>query len=202
MVVECHVCNINVDAIEHGSYRVDNPLEPLEGEIYKFLKCPKCKKPILTVQNPEFFADQIHLGTPRLLFPTGDFHLNPTIPEQLRKSLQESIQCYRGGANTATAIMCRRTIEGFCSLKDVKSGNLAESIKKLKETGIINKQLFEWANQLRLLGNEAAHNIDSTFTSTDARDILDFTIAILDFSYSFKQKFDDFIERRKNINNR
>jgi hypothetical protein len=197
MVVECHICNINVEATEHGHYQVDNPYEPLDSETYKLLKCPKCNNPILTVQKSEIFANEIELGTPRQLYPTGDFHLNPAIPEQLRNALQESVQCFRGGANTATAVMCRRTIEGFCTLKGIKTRNLATSIEKLKETGIINEQLFEWANELRLSGNEAAHNIESTFTSTDARDILDFTIAILDFSYSFKEKFDNFKERRK-----
>ena len=197
MVVECHNCNVSVEATEHGSYKTENPYEPTESETYKLLKCPKCNCPILTVQKYEYFANQFELGTPQQLYPTGDFHINPLIPEQLRKALQESVQCYRGGANTATVVMCRRVIEGFCLLKSIKEQNLAKSIEKLKKTGVINDQLFEWADELRLSGNEAAHNIETTFTSTDSRDILDFTIGILDFSYSFKQKFDDFKERRK-----
>ncbi|MGB3464339.1 MAG: DUF4145 domain-containing protein [Cyclobacteriaceae bacterium] len=198
MVVECHICNFNVEATEQGNYTVNNPYEPLDMRTYKLLKCPKCENPILTVQKSEIFVDQIELGIPRQFYPTGDFHLNPTIPEHLRLAPQESVQCYRGGANNATAIMCRRTIEGFCFLKGLKNNNLAKSIEKLKEAGVINEQLFEWANTLRLSGNEAAHNIGSTFSSTDARDILDFTVAILDFSYSFKEKFDKFEERRTN----
>ncbi len=77
----------------------------------------------------------------------------------------------------------------------VKTLTLAKSIRRLKDEGVINEQLFEWANQLRLVGNEAAHNINSEFSGIDAKDILDFTIAILDFTYSFKDKFDKFKER-------
>jgi len=93
--------------------------------------------------------------------------------------------------------MCRRTLEGFCSIKGVKEQNLAASIKKLKEDGIINEQLYEWADELRLAGNEAAHNIDNDVDSLVAKDIFDFTIAILDFTYSFKDKFDRFKNREK-----
>ena len=77
---------------------------------------------------------------------------------------------------------------------------LQEIVEPPKKTSIveeiINHQLFEWANELRLSGNEAAHNIESTFTNNDAKDILDFTIAILDYSYSFQDKFLKFKERR------
>jgi hypothetical protein len=74
---------------------------------------------------------------------------------------------------------------------------LAKAITILKDEEIINEQLFEWANELRLSGNEAAHNIQSTFSNQDAKDILDFTIAILDFSYSFQEKFNQFKQRRE-----
>lgn len=93
--------------------------------------------------------------------------------------------------------MCRKTLESFCILKEVKEKNLAVSIKKLKEKGIINEQLFDWADELRLAGNKAAHSINHDFEESDAKDILDFTIAILDFTYSFKDKFDKFKERGK-----
>ena len=73
---------------------------------------------------------------------------------------------------------------------NIEIKNLALSIKKLKDEGVINEQLFDWADELRLAGNKAAHNIDNNFDSLDAKDILDFTIAILDFTYSFKDKFD------------
>ena len=79
----------------------------------------------------------------------------------------------------------------------MKEKNLALSIKKLKEDGIINDQLYDWADQLRLAGNKAAHNIAKNVESLDAKDILDFTIAILDFTYSFKDKFDKFKNRVK-----
>ncbi|MCC9073560.1 DUF4145 domain-containing protein [Flavobacterium sp. F-65] len=74
-------------------------------------------------------------------------------------------------------------MKDFCFIKGAKEKNLALSIKKLKEDDVIIDQLFDWADKLRLGGNKAAHNIDTDFDSLDAKDILDFTIAILDFTY-------------------
>ena len=118
------------------------------------------------------------------------------IRDRLKESLSESIRCYRSRANTASVLMCRKTIESFCHIKESKERDLSKSLLTLKNNGHINEQLYEWANELRLSGNEAAHDIHSKFSKKDARDILDFTIAILDFSYSFKTKFDEFKARR------
>jgi len=53
------------------------------------------------------------------------------------------------------------------------------------------------SDELRISGNEAAHDIKIGFSHEDARDILDFTIAILDFIYSYKIKFELFKSRKE-----
>jgi Domain of unknown function (DUF4145) len=198
MLIECHTCNALVKGEEVGHYINENPYDFLLSQKYTLCKCPQCLSPLLVEEElhldsglNETFWDKV-----KTIYPTKLFHINPVIPEKLQKALLECIQCYKAGANTATAIMCRRTLEGFCKLKGAEEKNLEKSIKKLKDDGSINEQLYEWANQLRLVGNEAAHDIESEFFSLDAKDILDFTIAILDFTYSFKDKFDRFKERR------
>jgi len=200
MIIECPNCLINFEPNILSGFSFIDPDDPIEGLKFSFSKCPKCQSPILIEQEQEldFTLSKLYWGTPKLLYPNSEFRINPIIPKTLRVSLLESIKCYQAKSYTATAVMCRRTIEGFCQIKGVKERNLAKSIEKLKADGIINDQLFEWANELRLIGNEAVHNIEIKFSSTDSRDILDFTIAILDFTYSFKDKFDKFKERLKN----
>lgn len=207
MIVECRSCNVMISGVEIAHYTIepDNYL-PFGDKKYTFLKCPVCQMPILTKQVSYFDESDMRpsgfpYGKPEQLYPSNEFHINPEIPKELKLALLESIKCYRNGANTATVIMCRRTIEGFCFMKGINGGNLAKSIEKLKDEKIINEQLFEWANALRISGNEAAHNIEATFENTDAKDILDFTIAILDFSYSFQDKFNTFKARREAIKN-
>jgi hypothetical protein len=198
MIAECDNCIANVQVEEVGSYTNHSPYDPMDSVKYTFCKCSQCLSPILVEQRLTYAFDQSEWSLPKKIYPGSQFHINPVIPEELQQSLAESIKCHMAEAHTATAIMCRRTIEGFCQIKGSNERTLDKSIKKLKEDGIINEQLYEWANQLRLVGNEAAHNISATFSAVDAKDILDFTIAILDFTYSFKDKFDKFKDRHKN----
>lgn len=199
MLLECPYCIINFEAEVLSQYSIANSDDPIDARNLTFSKCPKCECPLLVEQDRQLALDfsKVYWRDPKLLYPNTEFHINPIIPEKLRGSLKESIKCFKAQLFTATTIMCRRTLEGFCSLKGVNEKNLAKSIEKLRANGVINDQLFEWANELRLLGNEAAHNIDVEFSAVDSRDVLEFTIAILDFTYSFKDKFDKFKERRK-----
>ena len=93
--------------------------------------------------------------------------------------------------------MCRKTLEGLCDSQEVKSKNLATGLKILKEKGIIDQRLFDWADALRITGNEAAHGVDFSLDREDAQDVLDFVEAILDYVFVYRKRFDDFVERRK-----
>jgi uncharacterized protein DUF4145 len=197
MLAHCPNCNVTVDCEESGNFL--RPGDPFADK-YSLLKCVKCFEPILVLQHEYVEYGDVGFGEAFVLFPIKDHHVNPAIPELLRKALFESILSLRGGAYTATVVMCRRTLEGFAKLNGVEEYNLKEAILQLSKKGIINTQLCEWADELRLSGNEAAHNITTEFSSMDARDILDFTIAILDFTYSYKVKFQEFKERKKKIN--
>lgn len=197
MLIECNNCNALVKGEDVGHYIKQNPYELADAQKFTLCKCPECLSPLLVEQDIilDMYPNDIDWGTVKKIYPNNLFHINPVIPAKLQEALIECIQCFKGGANTATAIMCRRALEGFCTVKGIKEKGLEKSIKKMKDEGMINEQLYEWANQLRVVGNKAAHNIESNFSSIDAKDILDFTIAILDFTYSFKDKFDKFKER-------
>ena len=47
-----------------------------------------------------------------------------------------------------------------------------------------------------LIGNEAAHDPDTKVTKRDARDVLDFTEAILIYVFSLTSRFEAFRARR------
>ena len=162
---------------------VKNKIEQTNSVKYSLVKCPDCNEPILLKSGLVYEINQFVWA----------------IPEKLRHALIECLKCYRISSFDATALMCRKVLEMFCVLKGVKirGSNLKTAIHKLRENDIINEQLFAWAESLRDIGNKAAHDIDTNFTSQDAKDILDFTIAILDFTYSFKEKFEKFQLRNK-----
>ena len=88
--------------------------------------------------------------------------------------------------------MCRKTLEGICSAHGVRERNLVSSLRKMRDKSIIDERIHDWSDALRLAGNEAAHDVGVTISQEDARDMLDFANAILDYLFSFRQKFEEF----------
>ena len=123
--------------------------------------------------------------------------VNPKAPEPIQVALDEAFRCYRSRAYTAAAIMCRKTLEGVCDSHGVSGGNLAGRLKAMQTSGLIDNRLFEWSDALRVAGNEAAHGVGTTVSQQDARDLLDFTTAIIDYLFSYRDQFEKFRARRK-----
>jgi hypothetical protein len=200
ILIECPDCKIVAHVEPIGEYHNENPYDWMDANKFYFTKCPTCSQPIVmeAFRTIDMATNEVEWHTPVRLYPVSSFHVNPVIPEDIKTALTESIKCYESSLYTPTVIMCRRTLEGFCQIMGIKKNvPLVKALAKLKEDGIINEQLYQWATLLRDSGNQAAHDIQSSFSADDAKDILDFTIAILDFSYSFKDKFDKFIKRQK-----
>jgi hypothetical protein len=55
---------------------------------------------------------------------------------------------------------------------------------------------FEWSDLMRAAGNEAAHGVGLSIEQADAKDILEFTNAIMDYLFSFRDRFEEFKKRR------
>ena len=70
-----------------------------------------------------------------------------------------------------------------------------DCIKQLKKAGIIEARIFEWAEALRTLGNEAAHGVSSASSPQDAKDILEFTEALAEYVFTYRDKFESFQKR-------
>jgi hypothetical protein len=93
--------------------------------------------------------------------------------------------------------MCRKTLEGICSEHGIIERTLAASLEKMRSAGIIDSRLFEWANALRISGNEAAHGVATTFSREDAQDIIEFSRALLEYVFTFRDRFEAFQQRRR-----
>lgn len=69
-------------------------------------------------------------------------------------------------------------------------------LQTLKSAGKIDGRLFEWAQALRVLGNEGAHFTEAEVTREDASDSIDLAEALLDYMYVLSAQFDEFKARR------
>lgn len=95
--------------------------------------------------------------------------------------------------------MCRKVIEGIAQLNDCKEDNLKKSIDKLHTKKIIDNKLKEWANELRLAGNDAAHDINISLKKFDANDIIEFTKSFIEYIYLLETRFQRFKKRRSQL---
>jgi chloramphenicol 3-O-phosphotransferase len=75
-------------------------------------------------------------------------------------------------------------------------------LKEMRERGIVEQRLYDWADALRDAGNEAAHDVDVTVSAEDARDLLDFTLALGEYLFTFREKFETFKQRRASRSDR
>lgn len=196
MVVECPNCQAFVEAGAVGGYEYLRKDDKPSGR-YVLLRCRRCEEPLLVKQdNIGNMAEGDIWGSPLRLYPLLELRVNPKAPQPIRNALEEAFACYRVRAYTATAIMCRKTIEGICHEHGIKVNNLAKSLKEMRDREIIDERLYDWSNALRLAGNEAAHDVKVEISSEDARDILDFSNAILDYLFSYRDQFEKFKQRR------
>jgi len=111
--------------------------------------------------NPEckallFFAQQ---GKEVLVsYPAERIDFDATnIPATVVEPLIESITCHANECYTAAAIMVRKTLEELCRERGAKGSNLKERIRQLGSKVVLPKELLDGLDDLRLLGNDAAH---------------------------------------------
>jgi hypothetical protein len=197
MLIDCTNCHTHVDAEVGGHLEYWASADHGAGR-FMLLRCRRCKSPLLVEQENtgNMGAGDIWDSAPTVLYPQPDLRVNPKAPPEIRAAAEEGIKCFRARAYTAAAIMCRKTLEGVCEAHGVKARNLDASLKKMLETDLIDQRLYEWSDQLRLTGNEAAHGVSIASSAQDARDALDFTIGIIDYLFSYRDQFEKFKARQ------
>ena len=193
MLVECQNCEAIVDGEVIASYEDYESASDMNGK-YSFLKCPRCARPFIMLQVDEGAGWDM----PARIYPAIEKGVSPAIPSSIALTYLEAQTCFRAKAYTATAIMCRKTLEGIAEEHKITVRNLASALKEMRDKGIIESRLYEWADALRISGNEAAHGVSITISPQDAKDILEFTNALLEYVFTFQDRFQQFKKRRGN----
>lgn len=79
------------------------------------------------------------------------------IPPPIVSALEESITCYANECYIAAAIMVRETLEELCRERGAQGKDLKERIRDLGSKIVLPRELLDGLDDLRLLGNDAAH---------------------------------------------
>lgn len=141
---------------------------------------PKCGQHMFFVSN-----GAVTEGFPpeRLDFDVRD------IPDPIVTSFTEAIACHSAGCYIASAIMVRRTLEELCADRGATGNTLKDRIVHLRTKVVLPTDLLAGLDDLRLLGNNAAHLESKDYDKVGKEEIevaVEFTKEVLKAVYQYK----------------
>jgi len=158
-------------------------------------KCPSCGETVyFWVINPGPANDSSKRGDGTLaIFPAPQRPRQPIegenlMPARIRKAYHGCLGVYNAGVWSATATLCRRTLEGIVAdllPEPERKGGLAEQLNKLSESVDLSKPLITLSEALRQGGNIGAHfDLDKEPDQETAQAMLDLIEYLLEYVYT------------------
>jgi hypothetical protein len=148
---------------------------------YRLIQCRECTDVSLVVQEP--IGSHGELDRPELVYPSKP-EAPPSLPHGVRQAFSDAVRCHEQGINAATAVMCRRALEGLAIHLGAKRGSsgLYTKLEDLEKAGELPGEMLELAQHVRIQGNEQAHGIEKRVTAKEAQRLLDFTKAVFEYA--------------------
>jgi hypothetical protein len=130
----------------------------------------------------------VRLGDKALAtYPAERLDFDPSdVPAQIVKAFEESLTCEANGCFVAAAMLVRKTLEGLCRDRNAQGRNLKEKVQDLGTKIIIPRDLLEGLDEIRLLGNDAAHVEAQTYDQIGKEELaiaVEFTKEVLKATY-------------------
>ena len=136
-----------------------------------------------------FFAFDVN--KPRILvsYPAERIDFDSTnVPVPVVSALEEAIACHANRCFVAAALMVRKTLEELCRDREATGDNLKERIKALGTKIVLPKDLLNGLDDLRLLGNDAAHIESREYDKVGQEEVevgIEFTKEVLKAVYQY-----------------
>lgn len=122
------------------------------------------------------------------------------IPDDVKEDFDEAKMCFSVNCYRASTAMSRRALEACCVNKGAdENKNLQGMIEDLFNLGIITKDVKDWSDTIRWIGNDAVHINANKITREDSEDILKITKQILDLIYIFPAISQERLDKRKKV---
>jgi len=165
------------------------------GAVAGFRRCPNPDCWILL-----FFVMQA--GKILVTYPVEQLDFDTTnIPHTVVAAMEEAISCHASSCFTAAAIMVRKTLEELCRDRGATGSNLKERIRDLGGKIVIPKELLEGLDDLRLLGNDAAHIESQEFNNVGKEEVeigIEFAKEVLKAVYQYSSLLSRLRSLKKN----
>ncbi len=173
------------EGIKDATLRGNDDLEPEKNKSNIHAGQRRCPDP--NCNTHIFFISH---GGSKTFYPTELIEFDPSnIPNNVVKAFTEAISCHSHKNYIAGAIMVRKTLEELCHDQSATGDNLKQRIRELKPKVVLPPKLFEGLDNLRLLGNDAAHvdaRVFSEIGQTELEVAIDFTKEVLKAVYQYE----------------
>lgn len=163
-------------------------------EEYTFAKCDTCNKPAVFYR--EDMGDGFESDSFYRLYPPHERHVGFFLPPVVRTSYEEAVRCENAKSWIACVTMVGRTLEAVTKAYDPKQKTMFAGLQAMHKNGAISQEIYEWANELRVIRNYGAHATDESISQKDATEALDFLQSILELLYYMRPKFQQMKARR------
>lgn len=192
VVIDCPDCAMRVSASVQGFIKnIDT------DHTVVLARCPSCEGPLLGMSM--LFQDDFNNWTydraERLWPAPTAIELSQSIPERIRQDIKAAQKCIAHGIWSAAVVLCGRAVERLATER-APGKTLAQGLAELKNQGVIDDKLFQWADALRKERNLGAHATDEEVTKENAADVLAFTVAIFEYVYTLSEKYAEFVARK------
>lgn len=108
-------------------------------------------------------------------------------PERVGKFFIEAQENFSRGNYETCGALCRKVIDlatkQMAFAEDISAWKLQKRMEQLKAKGAITQEMYDWADIVRLDGNEQTHSEDE-FDSHSAKAVLDFTETFLLYAFT------------------
>lgn len=150
--------HVVTDGVEYRKFMQDGSAEYYHAEL-RMCPNPECNGLVLTVCQGK---DVVHTLPQELLH----FDIEG-VPQVIAQALREAVVCHSVGAFRAAAMMVRRLLEELCEDALVEGRTLHDRLKALRTKISLPEELFDAMDELKALGNDAAHIEAKTYSSID-----------------------------------
>ncbi|MEU7000841.1 DUF4145 domain-containing protein [Nonomuraea sp. NPDC046570] len=198
--VDCPACGRPTVAREpDGLHRVFLPaaLRP-----YSLAVCQSCGQALLLEpesEAPDTDPEELPAGAARVLWPSAWRPIAAEVPPVVGQELTRARECLSTGSPSSAVLHVRRLLEAVCQDHGVRGRTLFHALGELRRRGHIDAWLLTWAEELRELGNEAAHlgsGGRAALGRREAIDAVELAEAFVDYLYVFSRKYHEFQVRR------
>lgn len=124
-------------------------------------------------------------------YPAATLHAAPnSTPERVAKFFVEAKENFDRSNYETCGALCRKVMDlatkQMALAEDISAWKLQKRIELLKNKGAITQEMYDWADIVRLDGNEQTHSEDE-FDHQSAKAVLDFTETFLLYAFTLPE---------------